>query len=95
MVLSSPQTPTLTPKLTRLYLPLHPHASPQLSALGVPPEAIKFGSCTMQSENWIVTCESGSVTLCDLKNGGTITKRPIQAEAALMNPTVSILALRR
>ena len=48
----------------------------------------------MQSENWVVTCEAGSVTLCDLKNGGAITKRPIQAEAALMNPTVSILALR-
>ncbi|GMH86760.1 hypothetical protein TL16_g10645, partial [Triparma laevis f. inornata] len=48
----------------------------------------------MGGEDWIVAVESGSVTLVDLKKSGAITKRPIQADAALMNPTSPILALR-
>ena len=32
--------------------------------------------------------------MVDLQNGAQVTQRPIQAEAAVMNPTQNILALR-
>lgn len=41
-----------------------------------------------------VACEGTQVSMIDLKNGAQITRRPIQAEAALMNPMQNILALR-
>lgn len=48
----------------------------------------------MSSEKWIVCVEPSQVTLIDLVNNGQVTRRPIQAEAAVMNPTTNILALR-
>lgn len=48
----------------------------------------------MSSEKWIVCVEPSQVTLIDLVNNAQITRRPIQAEAAVMNPTTNILALR-
>jgi len=32
--------------------------------------------------------------MIDLKNNGAVSKRPIQADAAIMNPSVSVLAVR-
>jgi clathrin heavy chain len=49
---------------------------------------------TMESENWIVCVEQSQVTMVDLKNGGQVTRRNISAEAAVMNPSASIIALR-
>jgi len=48
----------------------------------------------MESENWIVCVEQSQVTMVDLKNGGQVTRRNISAEAAVMNPSTSIIALR-
>ncbi len=48
----------------------------------------------MQSDNWIVSVEAAQVTLVDLKNGAQVTRRPMKAEAAIMNPSSNILALR-
>ena len=48
----------------------------------------------MESDKWIVCVEQAQVTMIDLKNGAQVTRRPIQAEAAIMNPTQNILALR-
>ena len=48
----------------------------------------------MSSEKWIVCVEPSQVTLIDVANNAQITRRPIQAEAAVMNPTTNILALR-
>ena len=48
----------------------------------------------MESDKWIVCVEPSQVTMVDLQNGAQVTKRPIQAEAAIMNPTQNILALR-
>lgn len=62
--------------------------------LGVPETSIKHGLTTMSSEKWIVCVEPSQVTLIDLANNAQITRRPIQAEAAVMNPTTNILALR-
>ena len=48
----------------------------------------------MSSPNWIVAVEPSQVTLIDLANNNAITRRPIQAKAATMNPGRDILALR-
>jgi len=65
-----------------------------LQQLGVPEASIKHGLTTMESDKWIVCVEPTQVTLVDLLNGAQVTRRPIQAEAAIMNPTQNILALR-
>jgi len=66
----------------------------QLQQLGVPEACIKHGMTTMESDKWIVCVEPQSVAMIDLKNGAQVTRRPMQAEAAIMNPTQNILALR-
>lgn len=65
-----------------------------LQQLGVPETSIKHGLTTMSSENWVVCVEPSQVTLIDMQNNFQITRRPIQAEAAVMNPSSNILALR-
>lgn len=65
-----------------------------LQQLGVPEASIKHGLTTMQSDKWIVCVEPTQVTLVDLQNQAQVTRRPIQAEAAIMNPVSNILALR-
>jgi len=65
-----------------------------LVQMGVPDSSIKHGLTTMQSANWIVSVEPSQVTMVDLKNNGAVTRRPMKAEAALMNPSVNILGLR-
>jgi len=65
-----------------------------LQQLGVPEASIKHGLTSMQSDKWIVCVEPSQVTLIDLQNNAQVTRRPIQAEAAIMNPTSNILALR-
>ena len=49
----------------------------------------------MESEKWIVCVEPQQVTMVDLQNGAQVTRRPIQAEAAIMNPSQNVLALRQ
>jgi clathrin heavy chain len=48
----------------------------------------------MESDKWIICVEPTQVTMVDLQNGAQVTRRPIQAEAAIMNPAQNILALR-
>eukprot|EP00542_Grammatophora_oceanica_P019816 CAMPEP_0194047086 /NCGR_PEP_ID=MMETSP0009_2-20130614/23549_1 /TAXON_ID=210454 /ORGANISM="Grammatophora oceanica, Strain CCMP 410" /LENGTH=1700 /DNA_ID=CAMNT_0038692601 /DNA_START=222 /DNA_END=5324 /DNA_ORIENTATION=- len=48
----------------------------------------------MESDKWIVSVEPTQVTMIDLQNGAAVQRRPIQAEAAIMNPAQNILALR-
>ena len=69
-----------------------------LPSLGISADAIKFGSTTMESNNFIVSCEmvDGKQTVCmiDMKDGNKISRKPISAEAAIMNPVSKVLALR-
>jgi len=65
-----------------------------LQQLGVPETSIKHGLTTMESDRWIVSVEPAQVTLVDLKNQAQVTRRPIKAEAAIMNPETNVLALR-
>ena len=52
----------------------------------------------MESDKVITVCDNSSGTnqvfIVDLANGNAVTKRPIQAEAAIMNPVSKVLALR-
>ena len=48
----------------------------------------------MESDRWIVSVEPTQVSLVDLQNQAQVTRRPIKAEAAVMNPSLNILALR-
>ena len=53
---------------------------------------------SMESDNFITVCEnsgdSTQVVTVDLKNRRSVVKRPISAEAAIMNPVSQVLALR-
>jgi len=48
----------------------------------------------MESDNFIVCREEGQVAMIDLRQGAQVDRKPIQAEAAIMNPAQKILALR-
>jgi clathrin heavy chain len=65
-----------------------------LQQIGVPEGSIKHGLTTMESDKWIICVEPQQVTMVDLQNGAQVTRRPIQAEAAIMNPGQNVLALR-
>ncbi|KAL9179678.1 hypothetical protein ACHAXT_008968 [Thalassiosira profunda] len=65
-----------------------------LQQLGVPETSIKHGLTSMESDKWIVSVEPTQVSLVDLQNQAQVTRRPIKAEAAVMNPGSNILALR-
>lgn len=69
-----------------------------LTQVGVSPEAIKFNSCSMESDKFITVCDSSSgstqVVIVDMSAGNQVKKRPISAEAAIMNPVSEVLALR-
>ncbi|KAK1738555.1 hypothetical protein QTG54_010585 [Skeletonema marinoi] len=65
-----------------------------LQQLQVPETSIKHGLTTMESDKWIVSVEPNQVSLIDLQNQAQVTRRPIKAEAAVMNPSSNILALR-
>jgi len=65
-----------------------------LQQLGIPETSIKHGLTTMESDRWIVSVEPTQVSLIDLQNQAQVTRRPIKAEAAVMNPSSNILALR-
>jgi clathrin heavy chain len=48
----------------------------------------------MESDRWIVSVEPTQLTLVDLQNQAQVTRRPMTAEAVVMNPSSNILALR-
>eukprot|EP00968_Pinguiococcus_pyrenoidosus_P004594 scaffold301_cov243-Pinguiococcus_pyrenoidosus.AAC.99 len=48
----------------------------------------------MQSDKFISVCGGGNVTIIDLSNNNEVIRRPISAEAAIMNPVAKVIALR-
>jgi clathrin heavy chain len=69
-----------------------------LPALGIPSDNIKFGTCSMESDKYICVCEKGAdgssnVVIVDMTQGNTVTRRPISAEAAIMNPVSKVLTI--
>ncbi|CAM9388478.1 unnamed protein product [Ascophyllum nodosum] len=61
---------------------------------GVAPEAIKFGTCSLQSDKYICVCQGGELVIVDMTAGNAVKRWPISAEAAIMNPASKIVALR-
>lgn len=61
---------------------------------GVAAEAIKFGTCSLQSDKYICVCQGGELVIVDLTAGNAVKRWPISAEAAIMNPNQKIVALR-
>uniref|UniRef100_A0A7S1XLU7 Clathrin heavy chain n=1 Tax=Phaeomonas parva TaxID=124430 RepID=A0A7S1XLU7_9STRA len=75
-------------------IPVSFHEAMSLPAMQVPADSIKFGSCAMESDKFISVCGGGNVTIIDLSNNNEVTRRPISAEAAIMNPVAKVIALR-
>lgn len=61
---------------------------------GVAAESIKFGTCSLQSDKYICVCQGGELVIVDMTAGNAVKRWPISAEAAIMNPTQKIVALR-
>ncbi|WFD29954.1 Clathrin heavy chain [Malassezia sp. CBS 17886] len=70
----------------------------QLSELGIAPENISFATVTLESEKFVCvrenTAAGSAVTIVDLNDVTNITRRPMSADSALMNPVEKILALK-
>ena len=65
--------------------------------MNVPLEYIKFGVCTMESDRCITVCETGQSNLSIINlttNPASISRQKMKADAAIMHPTSSIIALR-
>lgn len=59
-------------------------------------ENVKFGSCSLESDRFIVVCENAQqqIAIIDLKEGNTCVRQKMSAEAAIMHPVQKIIALR-
>ena len=70
----------------------------KIPALNIRADAITFANCTMESEKFITVREQAGeqvmIHMINLMNPSQTEKRPITADAALMNPVAKILALR-
>jgi len=78
-------------------LPIRLQEVLQLPSLGINPNAITFANLTMESEKFICVREEGEqvqIVIIDLANPQALTRRPISADAAIMNPTEKLLALK-
>lgn len=80
-------------------LPIRLQEVLQLTNLGINPAAIGFATLTMESEKFICIRETApdgtsNVVIIDMANPAVPIRRPISADAAIMNPTDQILALK-
>eukprot|EP01035_Chromulina_nebulosa_P020076 gene20076-26070_t len=66
--------------------------------LSVSPDSVKFGLTSLESDKFIVSCEtagdSPQIVIIDLSAGNSVTRQKMKAEAAIMNPVVKVIALR-
>jgi clathrin heavy chain len=70
----------------------------QLTALGVNPAAISFASVTLESDKYVCIRETvndkATVAIVDMAQPQNLNRRTITADAAIMNPSSNILALK-
>jgi len=70
------------------------------TTVGVASDFVKFGSTSMESDKYICVCETqgagqpSNIVIVDMSQGNQVTRRPISAEAAIMNPVSKVIALR-
>ncbi|KAJ5070113.1 clathrin heavy chain [Anaeramoeba ignava] len=69
-----------------------------LKDLGIDPEFFGFHTTTMESHKYICvqeqTDQAANVIIVDLKNPHQLSKRPIKADSAIMNPKSFVIALK-
>jgi clathrin heavy chain len=70
-----------------------------LAGQGINANAFRFGNLTMESDKYISVKDtapdnSSQVVVVDMHNGNAINKRPMKADATLMNPRDNIMALK-
>mmetsp|Transcript_108621 Transcript_108621/g.188021 ORF Transcript_108621/g.188021 Transcript_108621/m.188021 type:complete len:1721 (-) Transcript_108621:142-5304(-) len=70
-----------------------------LADMGINTQSFRFGNLTMESDKYISVKDtdaagSSQVVVIDMHNGNTVNKRPMKAEATLMNPAENIIALK-
>jgi clathrin heavy chain len=78
-------------------LPIRFYELLQLSKLGIGQQSISFAFLTMESEKFICvrekTDQASNIVIIDLASPNTPLRRPINADAAVMNPVRNVLAL--
>mmetsp|Transcript_21715 Transcript_21715/g.40605 ORF Transcript_21715/g.40605 Transcript_21715/m.40605 type:complete len:1699 (-) Transcript_21715:62-5158(-) len=79
-------------------VPILFHERLNLSSMGVAPTSVRFNELTMESDKAILIRETQNgqavLTTVDMAAGNQVNRRPIAAEAAIMNPESSVIALR-
>jgi len=70
-----------------------------LQSLGLNQNSFRFGFLTLESEKYICIRDeaqdgSAQVVVVELQNNNNVIRRPMKAEAAIMNPTQNIIALK-
>jgi len=80
-------------------MPITVGAVTNLADLGINPQGFRSGNLTMESDRYINVKDqapdgSGQAVVIDMHNGNAVNKRPMKAEASLMNPVDNIMALK-
>jgi len=70
-----------------------------LADMGIGNQSFRFGHLTMESDRYISVKDTDAagasqVVVIDMHNNNTVNKRPMKAEATLMNPAENIIALK-
>jgi clathrin heavy chain len=70
----------------------------QLQTIGINQQFISFATLTMESDKYICIIEqageSSNVVIIEMSNPNPPTRRPIKADAAIMNPSSKVIALK-
>jgi clathrin heavy chain len=84
--------------MAQSQLPVRLFAVADLPSLGLNQNSFRFGFLTLESEKYICIREeaegSAQVVVVELQNNNNIIRRPMKAEAAIMNPQHNIIALK-
>ena len=80
-------------------LPIRVQGKLDLQQLGLGQQNFKFGACTFESDKYICIREeqpdqSVSVVVIELEKNNNVVRRPMKADAALMNPDQNVIALK-
>eukprot|EP00742_Colponemidia_sp_Colp-10_P000714 GILJ01000776.1.p1 GENE.GILJ01000776.1~~GILJ01000776.1.p1 ORF type:complete len:1719 (+),score=373.80 GILJ01000776.1:96-5252(+) len=80
-------------------MPIRFNELTNLTNLGIQATSFRFGSLTMESDKYICVRETAAdnsqqVVIIDCNNGFSVTRRPMKAESAIMNPVSNIIALK-
>jgi clathrin heavy chain len=78
---------------------LHSIHDLQLQSISINPASFRFGSLTMESDKYISVKDQAAdgslhVVVIDMHNNNAVTKKPMKAEATLMNTVDNVIALK-